>query len=343
MKLSSELRKILKADPTAWLLEEDNPSVRYFTLIDMGKKSGGRPEVMQAKQRIMDYGTVPRILSQQKEGGYWDDPQRFYSAKYRGTVWQLIILAQLGADGSDDRIKRACEFIFDRAQDTGSGGFSYKSSGTGGTHSGVFPCLTANLVWSLIRLGYLEDQRVSKAIDWITTYQRFDDGIKTGPAGWPYDRYKSCWGRHSCHMGVVKSIKALSGIPIPERTREINNTIKKGAEYLLRHHIFRRSHDLKQISKPKWLKFGFPLMWNTDVLEILEILTALGYRDKRMQESVDLLVSKQDDSGRWKLEETYNGRFQVNIENKGRPSKWITYKALKVLSRLHGNKQAKNP
>ena len=139
-------------------------------------------------------------------------------------------------------------------------------------------------------------------------------------------------------MGVVKSIKALSEIPGPERTVEVRCTLAKGVEYLLRHHIYKRSHDLTQVSKPKWLKFSFPRMWGTDILEILEILTDLGYRDKRMQASIDLLVSKQDDSGRWKLEDTYNGRFQVDIGDKGRPSKWITLKALKVLAGLYGKR-----
>lgn len=106
-------------------------------------------------------------------------------------------------------------------------------------------------------------------------------------------------------------------------------------EYLLIHHIYKRSHDLSRISKPDWVRFGFPLMYQTDVLEILGILTKLGYRDKRMQEAIDLVTSKQDEEGRWKLENTFNGRFQTNIEQKGKSSKWITLNALKVLKRYY--------
>lgn len=65
------------------------------------------------------------------------------------------------------------------------------------------------------------------------------------------------------------------------------------------------------------------------------ILTGLGYRDERMQDAVDLVLSKQDASGRWKLENTFNGRFQTNIERKGEPSKWITLKALTALKSYH--------
>ena len=65
------------------------------------------------------------------------------------------------------------------------------------------------------------------------------------------------------------------------------------------------------------------------------ILTKLGYKDRRMQEAVDLVVSKQDPQGRWKLENTFNGRFQVNVEQKGKPSKWITLNAIEALRRFY--------
>jgi hypothetical protein len=135
-------------------------------------------------------------------------------------------------------------------------------------------------------------------------------------------------------MAVVKVLKALAEIPTDKRTRDVKNIIEKGTEYLLKHHIHKRSHDLSSVSKPEWLRFGFPLMWNTDVLEILEILTKLGYKDKRMQEAVDLVISKQDNQGRWILENTFNGRFQVNIEKKGKSSRWITLRALRVIKRF---------
>jgi hypothetical protein len=57
------------------------------------------------------------------------------------------------------------------------------------------------------------------------------------------------------------------------------------------------------------------------------LLTRLGYKDERMQEAIDLVVSKQDTEGKRKLERTFNGRFLVNIEQKGKPSKWITLNA----------------
>ena len=329
-------QSIVHDNPMEWLLEKENPSVRYFSLRDLLGKPETNSEVKEAKQRIMECGIVPTILEKQTNDGYWTEPERFYSAKYKGTVWQLMILAELGADGKDDRIRNACEFILSSSQDLESGGFAYSSSAKkgGGRHSEVIPCLTGNMVWSLIRLGYLEDPRLKKGIDWITTYQRFDDKIKEVPKGWPYDRLKTgCFGRHSCHMGAVKTLKALAEIPEKKRSRKVTQTIEKGAEYFLLHHIFKSSHNLNRVPKPGWLKLGFPLMYQTDILEILGILTRLGYRDDRMHEAIDIIVSKQNNEGRWLLENTFNGRYQVNIEQKGMPSKWITLHALRVLKR----------
>ena len=329
-------KSVLKADPTEWLLGEDNPSVRYFMLSDVLEKNRSDPDVEEAKRAIMRTGLVPRILAKQKSGGYWGTAEDLYMDKYRGTVWQLMVLAELGADSGDERVRKSCEFILNNSQDRESGGFAYTSASSGGgAHSRVFPCLTGNMVWSLIRLGYLDDARVQKGIEWIAVYQRFDDGVEKAAKGWPYDEYETCWGKHCCHMGVVKALKALAEIPTEKRSANVKRTIEKGAEYLLKHHIHKRSHDLTKVSKTEWLHFGFPMMWNTDALEILGILTRLGYRDSRMQEAVDLVVSKQDANGKWRLERSFNGRFQVNIEQKDKPSKWITLNVLRILKQFY--------
>ena len=88
------------------------------------------------------------------------------------------------------------------------------------------------------------------------------------------------------------------------------------------------------MSKPGWLRLQFPLMYQTDILEIADLLVDLGIRDERMADALDLIRSKQNDQGRWLLESTLNGRFWVSIEKKGMPSKWITYRAIKVLKRI---------
>ena len=52
-------------------------------------------------------------------------------------------------------------------------------------------------------------------------------------------------------------------------------------------------------------------MYQTDILEILGILTELGYRDERMQEAIRLVAGKADTHSRWNLESTFNDHFIV--------------------------------
>lgn len=329
-------KSYLKSDPTEWLLEENNPSVRYFTLIEIMNQNESGSKVKEAKEKIMGEGIAPKILSKQKDGGHWETAENFYiRTKYKGTVWQIIVLAELGADGRDKRIQKTCEFILENSQDKSSGSFAYYNNGNGGDHNKILPCLTGNMLWSLIKFGYLTDSRIQQGINWIVNYQRFDDGLEPAPDKWPYNvgsnKGEACWGKHTCYMCVVKNLKALSEIPTNMRTEGVRNVIKKAVEYLLVHHIYKQSHNLNAIAKQEWTQFGFPLMGKTDALEILEILTRLGCKDDRMQDAIDLIISKQNENGRWILEKTFNGRMQANIEQKGKESKWLTLKALKVL------------
>lgn len=330
-------KSFLNVDPTEWLLEENNPSVRYFTLKDIMERPENDPETIQARENIMKIGVVPKVLAKQEIGGYWGIPENFYlRGKYKGTSWQLIILAELGADGNDERIKKACEFMFKNSQDPESGAFSYISNKEGaGDPERVLPCLTANMIWSFIRFGYLEDERVQKAIEWLIKHQRFDDKPVKEPNGWRYKMWKKCWGERTCHAIIVKSLKALSEIPKSQRMSEMEEYIVKGVEHMLNHHIHKRSQPPAE-GRFKWLEFGFPLMWNIDALEVLGLMNKLGYKDERMQEAMDIMISKQNEEGKWILENTFNGRFQTSIERKGRPSKWITLNALRVLKGFYG-------
>jgi len=334
----SDWKSLLNADPTAWLLEKENPSVRYFTLLDILDRTQDDADVLSAKRSIMETGMVPAILKKQNEPDYKKDYPKFYTSKYKGLVWSLIVLAELGAEASPE-IKAQCEYLLNASQEINDGGFSMHTAAKtgGGRISEVIPCLTGNMVWSLIRFGYLDDPRLQNGIDWITTYMRFNDGIETDPQIAPYDRYEVCWGKHTCHMGVVKALKALSAIPPKQRTGAVNDTIEKAVEFILIHHVYKRSHDLGHVSKPGWLKFSFPLMYQTDVLEILDILAALGVRDSRMDDALDFVVSKTDDMGRWKNEYDKNSsRLIIPFEQKGEPSKWLTLRAMRVLKRHYG-------
>jgi hypothetical protein len=316
-----------------WLLEEGEPSVRYLALRDLLRK-GEDEEVLEAKAKIMELGPVPRILAKQRPEGNWGEPKDFYqNSKYKGTIWNLILLAELWADPKDERIKAACEFVLEWSQERSSGGFAVRGSKEhGGTKGSVICCLTSNMAFSLIRFGYGKDPRIRKALNWLTSYQRFEHS-SMAPREWPY-LYQRCWHDHTCRSGAVKSLKALVEVPIADRTADMERTIEAGAEFLLSQHIFRKGPGSKEVSRPEWLSLGFPLMWNTDILEILDILTRLGYQDERMHDAISVLLSKRGPDGRWRQENRFKGRFLIAMETDGRPSKWVTLRALRVLEAM---------
>lgn len=332
----SNWKSFLKNDTLEWLLEENNPSIRYFTLIDLFNKKSSSVEAKTAKARIMSEGPVPKILDNQEPGGYWIDPDIWYGgvARSKGSVWSFLILAELAADGNDERIKQACEYILDHTQHE-SGAFFPKRKLITRRQIPIFPllpCLTGNMLFSLIRFGYLNDPRVQKGLEWIVKYQRFDDGEhwfgSKSKRPWPYYR-RSCWGKHSCHRGVVRSLKALSAIPISKRSTAVKNKIKQACEHMLKHHIYKRSHDLSQVAKTDWLNLVFPY-FDIDFLLILNLILKEGYIDDRMQDAIDLLKSKQNKNGRWLMERTA-GNTQIQFEKQGEESKWITLRALTAL------------
>lgn len=325
---------VLKGDPTQWLLEEDNPSVRYFTLRDILEKPREDNDVQAAKEQIMKSGIVPRMLEAQQNPDYLKAYPRFYTYKYKGLVWSLIAYAELGAQMTP-QIREQCEYILQNCQEPTQGGFSQSIAvkAGGGRITEVIPCLSGNMVYSLITLGYLDDPRVQKGIDWLVNFMKYNDGAESDPQQPPYSHYETCWGRHTCHMGAVKALKAFDAIPKERRTPEITAAADRAAEFMLIHHIHRRSHDFSKTSKPGWLRFGFPLMYQTDVLEILDLITSLGYHDPRMEEAVEAVIAKQTDGGRWRAENSYGDRMLVPFDTLGQESKWVTLRALRVLKR----------
>jgi hypothetical protein len=81
-----------------------------------------------------------------------------------------------------------------------------------------------------------------------------------------------------------------------------------------------------------WWKFGFPIFYVTDLLQIVEALVALGYGDDpRLSRAFAIIRDKQDENGRWALDYDYTGKTWVDFGTKKQPNKWVTLRALRVL------------
>jgi hypothetical protein len=155
-------------DPLPWLLEKDpeNPSIRYLALSNILHKSQDDHEVIQSRKEAMKTGPVPAILDAMEPEGYWVQPGPGYYPKYKGSVWQIIFLAQLGADGSHPKIQKACDYILEN-NPSKHGGFSIN-----GLPSGMIHCLEGNLGAALIALGMYGDTRLDRALDWLAKRQQ---------------------------------------------------------------------------------------------------------------------------------------------------------------------------
>ena len=330
----------LNSNPLNWLLEEDqnNPGVRYFALTGLLDLPGKDPRVIAAQKAVMSSGPVPVILANQSDQGYWDNPNSVYYPKYRGTVWQLIFLAQLGADGNDPRLQASIQLVLDRYRSK-YGGFSVD-----GNVSGMIHCMQGNLIAALIDYGILEDDRLQAAIDWLARSITGQEIAPSSEKDAPVRYYRSgnsapgfaCSANDHkpCAWGAVKAILALSKIPPEKRDNRVADAIDSGVSFLFSQDPAIADYPMGYSTKPNrsWFKFGYPIGYVTDVLQILETLVNLGFGDDpRLESAYKLLLSKADEQGRWKMEYSYNGKTWVDVEEKGKPSKWVTLRALYAL------------
>src|SRR3989442_1288524 len=112
-----------------WLLQGDEPSVRYHTLVQLLGKDENSREAEDAERQIGRAGWAAKILGEQKESTYWDNPETCYVPKYASCIWKLIVLADLGVSGEDQRIKNSIEHFFG-LHDVETGGFALRPKGS---------------------------------------------------------------------------------------------------------------------------------------------------------------------------------------------------------------------
>ena len=333
-------QKQLNGDSVSWLLEPENPGVRYLALRDLLDKPYNDPELVSARKDAHTKGPIAAILDKMQPEGYWAKPGPGYTTKYRSTDWSLIMLAQLGAlVNEDERIKLACTYLLNKALAPG-GQFSVY-----GTPSSTIDCLQGNLCWALLEMGY-DDPRLELAFEWMA---RTVTGEGMAPrndkeAERRYYAYKcgplfACGPNYAqpCAWGATKVMLAFGKLPEAQRTPLIKNAIQDGVDFFFSIDPVKADWPTRLGDKPSrnWWKFGFPVFYITDLLQVVEALVALGYgTDPHLANAIELIRKKQDEQGKWLLEYDYTGKTWVNFGEKKIPNKWVTLRALRVLKRL---------
>jgi hypothetical protein len=318
--------------PLSWLLEADetNPGVRYLALRDLLDRPPDDPEVSAAQYTVMHTGPVSAILDAQYPAGYWVKPGPGYTPKYRSTLWSVIFLAQLGADGRDERVRRGVEHVFTHAM-TKDGAFSIT-----GAPSMALHCVWGNVVRALLDLGYWGDERLSQSVDLLARSVTGDGYPRYGKSGIQAPGFV-CSANYGlpCGWGAVRALWALNRVPPEERMPAVEAAIEASADFLLRYDVARADYPHKERVSSSWFKFGYPLGYVTDVLLNLEALAEAGYGgDPRLGAALDFVLSRQDGQGCWAMEYSYEGKMWADVEQKGQPSKWVTLRAVRMLKRV---------
>ena len=331
-----------------WLLEEDEPSSRYHTLIDLQERGQNDQSVVDARTRIGKVGWASKILAKQKDNTYWDNPRSCYVPKFSACSWQLIVLADLGISSRDKRVKSAVDHFLE-LHNVESGGISLRPRGNQKFEPHI--CATGNAVRALAKMGYAEDDRVLRAMDWLLSKQLADGGWNCSPAG-----------KHGSFMSVIQPLWALSEMMAHDASEGWEVSAKRGAEFLLKHRVYRSDQD-DSVILLDFLRLHYPLHYCYDFLHGLRVLTELGVKnDPRMNDAISLLLEKRLPDGKWVLDGVYRGwrhahamhgeetvsrpeerelitqgwgtERALQIEEAGKPSKWITLQAILVLKRL---------
>ena len=325
----NDWRDRLRGDPLPWLLDEANPAVRHLALRALLGRAADDPDVRAAREAAIRAEPIAAILATQDPAGWWEKPGHGYSSKYRGTTWSLIFLDQLGADPAEPRVRAACAYVLANTQ-ARTGGF-----GISGTPSSVVHCLNGNLLRALIGFGWLDDERVGRAVAWETSAIT-GSGDPPWNATTPGPGFR-CGANEGlpCAWGATKALLALTRIPPERRSPEVAHALEVSVELLLSRDPAVADYPMGYgNTKPNgsWFKLGFPSGYVTDVLQVLEALVEAGAGgDPRLEHAVEWLLAQQDAQGRWANRYPYAGKMWRDIDAPGAPSRWVTLRACRVL------------
>jgi len=296
----------LNGDPLPWLLHSENPSVRYWTLTDILDRPRDDPEVRKARAAIPRQPLVMKLLALQHPQGSWGpDEAKPYTAQ--GAVAALTLLHMLAVT-PDKRTASGCDSFlrFSQHQD---GGLSMIRT----LRSGVFPCTTGEHLPFLVYFGFADHPRVRKAFAFLVEDMSRDNALNCG-------RYQ----HRDCLWGAIAALNGLAALPPDMRSAQSAQLVKRLANALLD-----AEYDFEGEHK-RWLTFAVPRGW--DLIGALKALAAHGYlRDRRIVSLLDLVMTRQDDQGRWLCGSTWR---TWPLEKRNRPSKWVTLDALRVLKRV---------
>lgn len=288
-----------------WLLEPENPSARYLTLRHLSGCAEQDSQAAEARAAIPAWPPVKEILALMDPVDFWGRSNRPFYGGAVSTHATLHLLAELGQP-STPALRSACENLLEHGQHE-SGGFTHD-----GTSGHIFLCGTGNSIRTLIHFGLWGDPRLERAFDYLAVRCSTPHNLTC-----PYA------DGEACQWGITKALGAFAALPASERAPEHNHAVVTLADAVLDHPFDLEGRDAR------WLDFGFPLDYQSDLVELGDILARLGYGlDPRFRRLLDMVIAARSSDGRWIKR---YGTRALHVEERQKPSKWITIHALRAL------------
>ena len=302
-----------------WLLDSD-PSIRWQVMRDLI----GAPaeEVAAERGRVATEGVGARLLALQGADGSWAGTA--WNRGWDSTMHVLSLLRELGLDPASDEARRAVGLVRDRVTWKG---WDWDGTWRGWDWDGnpffageVEPCINGQVGAS----GAYFVQDIQRIVDRLLGEQLPDGGWNCEAAN---GSTRSSFNTTICVLEALLEYELAGG-----SSAEVTEARLRGQEYLLERRLLRR-RTTGEVIDPAWTRFSFPTWWHCDVLRGLEHLRRAGATpDERVTEAIKLVESKRDGDGRWPLENRHPGTMAVEVdEGEGRPSRWNTLRALRVL------------
>jgi hypothetical protein len=304
-----------------WLLDAD-PAIRWQVLRDL---TDAPPGIVAAERaRVATEGFGARLLSLQAPDGSWAGAA--WNRGFDSTMHALTLLREFGLDPASAEARRAIGLVRDQV--------TWKGCGPPECHASPFfagevePCINGQVAASGACFGVDVGDLVARLL-----------GEQLGDGGWNCEAENG-----STRSSFNTTICVLEGLLAFEQAfgarSDVTAARLRGQEFLLQRRLFRRRSTGEPIERDRkggadWMRFAFPAWWHYDVLRGLDRLREADVApDIRMAEAIARVKSRRGEDGRWALDARYSGRMPLEIdEGEGRPNRWITLRALRVLRR----------
>jgi len=299
----------------SWLLEGD-VSIQYQTYRDLLEID--KPDL---RNRIETEGWCQQFLSCRNSNGHWGD--RFYQPKWISAHYTLLDLRQL-------YVQDTIELVLQNGK-SDDGGIQLGPSTS--QHSDV--CVNGMFL-SYASYFKTPEIKLHSIIDSIIKEIMPDGGFncRTTRSGAKHSSLHST-------LSVLEGLTEFQKAGYRYRMDSIQRAIISATEFILIHNLFLSDRTGKIINKD-FLKLSYPCRWYYDILRALDYFqfAKVSY-DERMKNALEIISSKRNKEGIWKLSAKHPGRTHFEMEKAGKPSRWNTLRALRVL-KFYGMENAKS-